>query len=129
MCTDLSPTNPSLSLSIYMFTYSKNIPYPICKYSHAGFPTTPSHAGAARRGAGDRGSAWGVGWGVAPYGYISLLHIGYWTFVSLSLYIYIYMNKSTNTYIHVYIYINRERDSYTYIYIYVCVYICICIYQ
>ena len=56
------------------------------------FPPTPTppHAGAARRGAGGAwGGGWG-GWGGIPYGYISILDIGYWISI---LSIYIYINK------------------------------------
>ena len=85
-----------LSHDLDMTKYISNILYPIWKYTHKGFPPTPSHPtpcwGRPQRGRGGHGV--GVGWGGIPYGYISILDIGYWISI-LSISIYIYINTPT----------------------------------
>ena len=105
-----------LDMTKYIYIYISNILYPIWKYTHKGFPPThlsPTHARAARRGAGGGGMGWGV---VGGYALWVLSHVGYRILdIDCVTYIYIYIY----IYILIYIYID------IYIYIYICLYICL----
>ena len=70
-----------LLLDLDMTKYISNILYPIWKYTHKGFPPpTPPHPmlGPSAEGPGGAWGGGGGGWGGIPYGYISILDIGYW---------------------------------------------------
>ena len=89
------------SIDIYIYICMSNILHPMWKYTHKGFPPTPPHPGAARRGVGGEGHGAGwVGEGL-PCGYISILDIGYWISICICIYIY---REYKYEYIYIYIY-------------------------
>ena len=83
------------------------------KYTHKGFPPPQPTLcwGRPQRG---RGGAWGGAGGI-PYGYFSILDIGYWISICTHVYMYVHL---TVTYEYIYVYI----QNFVYIYTYVCIF-------